>query len=162
MGENVANYLTPQNEKKFNRIQKSLCQISNVYDDVSKKTIRRLRPSGSVPWRFFEHPESGKLFAENINEKDCFTWPALHRAARWNLLKIAQALIEAEVNINVTDKFGCTALHIAASSRNGLKIGKMLIDSGADVNAKDIDQRTPMDFANLFGRTEFIKMLSKI
>merc|ERR1712098_746309 len=65
----VANFLTLGREKKFNGIHKSFSGISSdhEYVDVSEKIIKELDPRGKVPWRFFEHSESGKLFAENGN-----------------------------------------------------------------------------------------------
>merc|ERR1712098_456261 len=113
----VANYLNPQNEKKFKQIHKSLNSISRVYDDVSDEIITMLKPIEGVPWRFFEHLELKKLFAaENLEEKDASGRTPLMCASIHNLVKVAQALIEANVDVNADTRHGTTALHIAAGA----------------------------------------------
>ena len=78
----VANFLTPGKEKKFNGSHKSCSGISSdhEYVDVSEKIFEELDPLDDVPWRFFKHSESGKLFAENVNETDRYERTALHYA----------------------------------------------------------------------------------
>merc|ERR1712098_665871 len=83
--ETVANFLTLGNEKKFNRIHQSFSGISSdhEYADVSKKIINKMDRvdwsirCGDVPWRFFEHLESRKLFAENVKEVSRMGYTAL-------------------------------------------------------------------------------------
>ena len=41
-----------------------------------------------VPWRFFEHSDSEKLFAENVDEKDSYERTALQYAAWMNLPQV--------------------------------------------------------------------------
>merc|ERR1712098_321822 len=93
----VANFLTPGKEKKFNGSHKSFSGISSdhEYVDVSNETMEELAPWKKVAWRFFEHSESGKLFAENIDEKDSEERTALYRATFESLPEVAEALIEA-------------------------------------------------------------------
>merc|ERR1712098_796873 len=156
----VAKFLTPGKEKKFNGSHKSFSGISSdhEYVDVSNEIIKEFRPWEKVPWRFFEHSESGKLFAENVDEKDRHEITALHLAAIKNLPHVAKALIEAGVDVNAKNRWGQTALHCAAAS-NRLQIGRMLIDAGADVRAKDEDKETPLDFAKW--NPKFAEMLQE-
>merc|ERR1712098_932950 len=162
MWKTVANYLTPQIEKKLNETHKSFSHMPNVYENVSENVIGELNPLKTVPWRFFEHSESGKLFAENVGGRDGWEHTVLHRAALKNLPKITKALIEAKVNLNAKTWNGlATALHIAVIW-NHLEIGKMLIDARADLNVKNRDQRTPLDLATILGDAEFVKMINKM
>merc|ERR1712098_745751 len=133
----VAKFLTPGKEKKFNGSHKSFSRISSdhEYVDVSNEIIKKLHPPEKVPWRFFKHSESGKLFAENVDEKCCHEFTAMHRATIMNLPQVARALIEAGVDVNAKNRWGETALHYAAFN-NHLQIGRMLIDAGAGVRQK--------------------------
>merc|ERR1712098_153208 len=115
---------------------------------------------GEVPWVFFEHSESKKLFAENVSEKDAHGWTALYHAAYENLPEVAKALIEAKVDVNAECTSGWTALHGAARN-NCLEIGRMLIDADANVNAKDSCQYTPLDVAKWKKHLKFAEMLLK-
>nr|MBO6295302.1 ankyrin repeat domain-containing protein [Schwartzia sp. (in: firmicutes)] len=54
--------------------------------------------------------------------------------------EVARLLIEAGVDVNAKNKYGCTALMLA-SNPGAVKV---LIDKGADVNAKDNDGRTAL------------------
>merc|ERR1712098_28769 len=156
----VAKFLTPGKEKKFNGSHKSFSRISSdhEYVDVSNEIIKKLHPPEKVPWRFFKHSESGKLFAENVDEKCCHEFTAMHRATIMNLPQVARALIEAGVDVNAKNRWGETALHYAAFN-NHLQIGRMLIDAGAGVRAEDEDNRIMLDWAKPNG--EFAEMLQE-
>ncbi|PMD53914.1 ankyrin, partial [Hyaloscypha bicolor E] len=57
--------------------------------------------------------------------------------------QIVQVILESNVDINLLDTYGWTALHWAC--RNGSrKIVEMLKGSGADSNRKDINGWTPL------------------
>jgi ankyrin repeat protein len=156
--EIFCNYLKPQNEKKLGESQKSFSRISNVYDDVSEKTIKTLDAHGKVSWLFFEHSESEKLFAENFSEKDAYGWTALHCAAWKSLPEVAKALIEAKVNVNAIDDYDSTALHYVARSYCS-EVGRLLIDAGANVNAQNDDEQSPLYVAKVYNNVKFVQML---
>merc|ERR1712098_851092 len=80
----VANFLTLGKEKKFNGSHKSFSGISSdhEYADVSEKIIKELDPRGKVPWRFFEHSESGNYLQKMSTKRTAgeslrFTGPRL-------------------------------------------------------------------------------------
>merc|ERR1712098_947442 len=101
----------------------------------------------------------GKLFAENVDEKDHSEYTALHLATIKDRPQVAKALIEAGVDVNAKGRWGETALHFAAGD-NHLQIGRMLIDAGADVRAEDEGNRTPLDWA-LKWNPKFAEMLQE-
>lgn len=53
---------------------------------------------------------------------------------------------------------GGTALHLAASIDNDV-VAAVLIGAGADVNARDKDGQTPLDWAVIWQSTEVVKLL---
>ena len=73
----------------------------------------------------------------DIEERDDWLQrtPLQHAVYAGNL-HIVQKLHRAGANINVVDKFGRTALHIAAMRRR-LRIAAYLLDNGADYTVKD-------------------------
>lgn len=72
----------------------------------------------------------------------------------WNkgLEDLVRILIDRGADINAVDVHSNTALHKIAESRNinGDKqytIAELLITNGANVNAKNVDDKTPIDLA---------------
>jgi ankyrin repeat protein len=61
-------------------------------------------------------------------------------------LATAEALLAAGAGIDVRDANGRTALHYAAAA-GYTDVAKLLVDRGADVNAKDVDGVTPAEAA---------------
>ena len=71
----------------------------------------------------------------------------LHYAARGNKLDVVQWLVEhGKANVEAIDKYGRTVLHYAARW-NELDVVQWLVEHGADVNATDIDGKTPINLA---------------
>merc|ERR1712098_594598 len=99
-----------------------------------------------------------KLLVENIHEADVEGFTALHHATFENLPEIAQALVEAKVDLNAQTEYGFSALHIAAI-KNRLDIGNLLIDANANLNVRNAYQNTPLDSAFVLGRVEFIELV---
>lgn len=62
-----------------------------------------------------------------------------------NCFEIIRLLLNRGANPNLKGKYGLTALHFAAGA--SLKLSKLLLDNGADINALDIQNRTPLDSA---------------
>ena len=62
--------------------------------------------------------------------------------------KLIKLILSIDKNIvNYKDKYNNTLL-IFASSFNNIDLTKLLLDNGADVNAKDIYGYTSLDYAN--------------
>ena len=80
----------------------------------------------------------------------------LDYAAMNGRAKVADLLIAFGANIDAKDNlFGETPLHLAIFANTEvpvihLEVARLLIDRGADVNAKDKNGQTPMDYVNRY------------
>ncbi|WCR54286.1 MAG: Protein PhlB [Wolbachia endosymbiont of Ctenocephalides orientis wCori] len=109
----------------------------------------------------------------------------LHHAASQGKSDIAKLFLEYDANVNATNKYGNTALHISekrdlaeflidkgadinAKNEDGDKalhivekrdLAKFLIDKGADINAKNEDGNTPLHRAVQIGNLDLIRLL---
>jgi len=69
-------------------------------------------------------------------------------------------LLKAKVNIQTTDKWDWTALHMAAYG--GYKeMTKVLIEEGADLDARTVDDETPRHLAEMKGRVEVVRVIEE-
>lgn len=86
-------------------------------------------------------------------------WSPLLRATYDGNEPVIQLLLEAEADLNAASALGRTPLHIAAHCNN-LSIARQLITCGADIDSRDIYDRTAMDYAMSYGDdTDLIKFL---
>lgn len=101
----------------------------------------------------------------------------LHRAVQHGYLDSVELLIERGADIHALDARNSNALiHAAAgtpwnadgtyvvqcnrgTTDNMLRIARLLLEKGADVNTQDIDDRTPMHHAVLAGAEAMVKLL---
>ena len=63
------------------------------------------------------------------------------------MVKVAQLLIEKKADVNLSDKWGGTALKHAAQN-NSTNVAELLLKQKADVNAQDKAGLTPLMFAS--------------
>ena len=86
----------------------------------------------------------------------------IHDAAKTGDLAGVQAELDKGVDVDVDDyswgSWGETPLQLAARYSHN-EIVELLIDNGADVNAKDVNGNTPLHLAALFGRKEVVELL---
>ena len=86
----------------------------------------------------------------------------IHDAAKTGDLAGVQAELDKGVDVDEDDSswgsWGETPLQLAARYSHN-EIVELLIDNGADVNAKDVNGNTPLHLAALFGRKEVIELL---
>lgn len=86
---------------------------------------------------------------------DCNGYTALHYACRWSQARAVAQLVWAPQNdINATDTFGQTALHVAAAS-GGVQLVNVLIMRGCRASQKDHDGNSCLDIAKLHGDEDF-------
>ena len=79
--------------------------------------------------------------------RDCAGGTPLHIAVFRNLPEIVKILVEAGEDVNVVAG-GNTPLHLATWCSTRTEIMKILIDSGADLMARDGCGKTPLDLAD--------------
>ncbi|XP_074104327.1 uncharacterized protein LOC141530862 [Cotesia typhae] len=75
-----------------------------------------------------------RIYKELINNPDAKR-PLLHRAARWNASECIDILLENGAKLELRNKYGRTATHVAFRYRQVESI-KRLIENGADILAK--------------------------
>src|SRR5262245_23362123 len=93
------------------------------------------------------------LFAADKGEED------LLLAIRKNDVESVKALIAGKVNVNAKYRYDRTPLSFA-TDRGNSAIVKLLLDAGADVNAKDnFYGATPLSWASSKGYVEIVGML---
>lgn len=71
---------------------------------------------------------------------------ALHAAAFWERHDIAQVLIDAGADVNALDERKRTPLY-DATMRANLKIIRLLLEHGANMDARDADGATPLEWS---------------
>ncbi|XP_065343666.1 uncharacterized protein LOC135941846 [Cloeon dipterum] len=86
--------------------------------------------------------------ADVNNEYKLFGNTPLHHAALENYPEILEMLVNHGADVNLQNKNGWTALHLAA--RYNPELSQTLLDHGADVNSKEIDAWTPLLLAARF------------
>jgi ankyrin repeat protein len=74
---------------------------------------------------------------------------------------MVQALLDCKADIEVRGVGGWTVLHCASVGEhpNGFKVARVLLEHGANVNARDSDHWTPLHAAAARGRVEVIRVL---
>ena len=87
---------------------------------------------------------------------------SIHQATSAGNIEAVKQHLAAGTDVNVKGGFADgTPLHYAAA--NGHKeIAELLIEKGADLNAKDEDGGTPLDVAISFNRTEIADLIRVI
>lgn len=92
------------------------------------------------------------------NEKD-FT---IHIAAKTGNADIFGLILRSTKNVNVKQKYGYTAMHIAVSMHHTKVVQELIRDERVDVNAKDSAGWTPLHLAAQFGFEDVVKLLVKL
>lgn len=110
-------------------------------------------------------PEIAELLilqTENINTQDKSGTTALHYAVSYDLDKIVRQLANrSDIQINVRNQGGNTALSIAIQRRN-TELAKFLIAKGADINLPDAHGHNPLHIAVLNGNQILAKYLVEL
>ncbi len=95
----------------------------------------------------------------NPNAADVYGWTPLMRAAHEAREQSVDALLRCEdIDLHVVDDHGATALHHAARGGHAA-IAERLVSSGANVAARDVKGKTPIDLARDAGFAELALLL---
>lgn len=78
-------------------------------------------------------------------------------AARQANLEAVRTLLARGANVKYQGSDGGTALHATLGDRNDVRIAELLLDKGADLEARKSGM-TPLLMASLFGRTEWVRL----
>jgi ankyrin repeat protein len=91
----------------------------------------------------------------NANAKDKGHMTPLHLACYYGKLEIARILLSHSASANTKCERGQAALHLVLdgnrSGPDGVGITRLLLENGADVNANDGSQETPLHLASKYG-----------
>ena len=100
----------------------------------------------------------GKVFDE-FSDRDSGLLEAWFNAARdGDMEVIRNTIIDHEIDVNIQDEDGYTALHFAAEEGH-LDIVKLLIDRGSDVNLNSCEDGSALHLAALSGRLDIAQFL---
>jgi ankyrin repeat protein len=91
---------------------------------------------------------------------DKYEWCALHYAARYSTDEIIELCCQASPNKDAPDYMGKTPL-ILASELGRLSAVQTLIAQGAQINLKDPEHLTALDYAKDSGNTKLVNWLNK-
>lgn len=97
-----------------------------------------------------------------IKEKTNKEYTALHMAVNNDKVEMAELLLAYDpLLVNEANMAGCTPLHLATANNN-LKMIKMLIEHGANINAQDKEDKTPLIKPIYDGHTKTVKTLIEL
>jgi ankyrin repeat protein len=97
----------------------------------------------------------------DINIRGLDNWTALHFAANEGRVNVIQELLShPEIEKDPVSSINRTPLHLAAI-RGNTAIVRALVAHKFNVNAKDMDENTPLHYASEFGHFETIIFLIK-
>lgn len=98
-------------------------------------------------------------FISNINAKSLTGENCLHLACNFQLYEISQLLIDNKIKINIHDyKTESTPLHYCVLLNN-VKLTKLLINSGANINLQDIYGNTILHYCIMENNYEIFNLL---
>jgi len=83
----------------------------------------------------------------------------LHRAASLNLKSVGKILVSRGAVIDPVDKYGRTPFLLVARQTGDVEFGQLLLDKGANINVKDMDNQMALNLSAWRGFKNFIDFL---
>jgi ankyrin repeat protein len=97
------------------------------------------------------------------NVHDMYETILLHSAANQGTPEVVGTLLNRGLKSNAKDRWGETVLHSVSrgkrGSQGGVRVAKLLLERGADVNTRRKDDRTPLHLASYYGNVEIVRLL---
>lgn len=128
--------------------------------------VRVKNGNGDTPLHFavvnLSHVQLAKEIIRNgarINSPNIYGMSAFHFAVEAKNVEIVRYLISLDVVVN-SKNCKVSALHMAAGA-NSLTLVNMLLNAGADVNHRDVNDCTPIQCAVYTGNLEMVKTFLK-
>ena len=97
--------------------------------------------------------------ADARNEKNCKGETPLFAVCRNRNSEALDLLVKHGASVSLVNNSGDTLLHVASRNCVENKIANILIENGADVEAKDEKRRTPLHIASSYGNAKITKLL---
>ena len=99
-----------------------------------------------------------------VNAQDNDNTTPLHMASLCGRVDVVEVLLDHGATSSLPGNLGRTPLHLVAGSRyypiqNCVRIAKLLMEHGADINAQDRDSITPLHAASYLGKVEMVQLL---
>lgn len=135
--------------------------------DINQKIIdfnTRIFTTAKAREAFIEEIKESLLQGKtDIDKKDDKNRTPLHNAILCRNTALIELLIAQGANVNAIDEEENTPLQLVAKSRffkDSYKVGKLLVDNGANVNSKDkLKRRTPLHNAIRLGNRKLASLL---
>jgi ankyrin repeat protein len=97
----------------------------------------------------------------DVNAADVYGWTPLLRAVYEKRPAVVRVLLrDASIDVNARNELGATALHYAAALGDPEMV-RSLLHKGADADARDVGDRTPLTMAIEQGKVEVVRILSE-
>jgi hypothetical protein len=98
-------------------------------------------------------------YGADVNVKNSLGRTGIHFVCKYGFLEIGRKLIAADANVNLKDT-GHNGIPLHMASQNGFaELVSLLLDNGADVDAKDFYGKTALEYAQEHGFGEISKIL---
>jgi ankyrin repeat protein len=95
----------------------------------------------------------------DLNKTNIHNRTPLHRAALLNRKRIGEMLIAKGASVDPPDKYQRTPFLIVARQTGDVEFGKLLLNKGANINSKDMDNQMALNLAAWKGFNDFIDFL---
>ena len=146
----------------------SICNCFKLADTVENNKAIYHKVTEIVRTALFDAIKKKSPFAMYLcvkqNSNDLYTGisretPAIIEATRYGFYDGVLQLLGIHSNVDATNKNGMTALMWAATKKDNLQIGKLLIDFGANVDVIDESGTTALMVAGCHGNIRMLKLL---